>query len=51
MHPLVHAQRSLAAGLAAAGVFALGGYVEQEQQRQQQQEGRWARQLGMAEGD
>ena len=35
MHPLVHAQRSAAAGLCAAGVFALGGYLDREQQRQQ----------------
>ncbi len=32
-HPLVHAQRSLGAGAAAAGLFALGGLLEQEQQR------------------
>lgn len=34
MHPAVHAQRSLVAGLAAAGLFALGGALEEEQRRQ-----------------
>lgn len=36
VHPLVHAQRTVGAGAAAAGLFALGGYLEQERQRQEQ---------------
>lgn len=53
MHPLVHAQRSAAAGLCAAGVFALGGYLDREQQRQQQEMQKrqeWEEQLGLADG-
>ena len=33
VHPLVHAQRTVGAGAAAAGLFALGGWLEQEKQR------------------
>lgn len=33
VHPLVHAQRTLGAGAAAAGLFAVGGLLEQEQRR------------------
>lgn len=36
VHPLVHAQRTVGAGAAAAGLFALGGYLDQEKQRQEQ---------------
>lgn len=35
LHPFVHAQRAAAHGFAAAGIFALGGWLEVEQQRQQ----------------
>lgn len=38
MHPLIHAQRAAGAGFAAAGVFALGGYLEREQERQRMHE-------------
>lgn len=36
LRPLLHVQRSAAHGAAAAGLFALGGWLEQEQQREQQ---------------
>lgn len=51
MHPLLHAQRSLAAGLAAAGLFALGGALEEEQQRQRGQAEAWREALGVARDD
>lgn len=51
MHPVVHAQRSVAAGLAAAGVFGLGGWLEQEEDRQKQQRQQWEQQIGMSDCD
>ena len=45
---------SAAAGLCAVGVFALGGFLEREQQRQQQEMHplqEWEEQLGLADGD
>ncbi|KAL4421465.1 hypothetical protein ABPG75_010756 [Micractinium tetrahymenae] len=51
MHPWIHAQRSLAAGLAAAGLFALGGALEEEQRRQRGQAEQWSEALELTGDD
>ncbi len=51
LHPLLHVQRSLAAGLAAAGLFALGGALEEERGRQQGRAEEWREALEPSRDD